>query len=43
MPNEVWDEITYLILHFNDVEVWEGMNNFVSRFMIDAIDYWRRD
>ena len=39
MLSNVWDEITDPFPNFNGctVEVWEGISNFISHFILDAI------
>ena len=41
MPSKVWDESTYQFPNFNGntVEVWEGISNLISHFIVDMITY----
>ena len=41
MPNNVWNEITYLFPNFKGapVEFWEWRSNFIQHFKMDVITY----
>ena len=41
VPSKMWDEITYPFTNFNSctIEVWQEISNFITHFIIYAINY----